>query len=466
MFIQISHISKSFGGQDVLKDASFTLSDGEKVGLLGKNGSGKSTILKLLAGEELQDGGTISIQPKSLNIGYLPQTISDTDLDTLSSGQKTKKALNEILKTDPDILLLDEPTNHLDWEGLFWLESVVRAFKGPVLIISHDRYFLDNTVNKIIELDEGKIKVYGGNYSDYKQRKNIEQEAYLRTYKKQQKDIKKIHKEIVAKRQKAETSNKNMSPKRDNDKFAAFFFANRTARKFGKNIQSLSQRLDRIETIEKPKVDGTLRALFKPSIKSGQMVVGLKNVSRSFESKKVLVEVSLIVQKNQRIALIGSNGSGKTTIIKLIMQELKPDLGEIELGNNVRIGYLSQEHKELLNDRSVLDELTSERIDRTEAYKLLHRFLLPTEKINQQVRLLSSGEKSKLLLAKIMTKGANFIILDEPTNHLDISSREAIEESLANYEGTLLVVSHDRYFLDRIGVDRILFINSGKVLEK
>lgn len=466
MFIQISHISKSFGGQDVLKDASFTISDGEKVGLLGKNGSGKSTILKLLAGEELQDVGTILIQPKSLNIGYLPQTISDTDLDTLSSGQKTKKTLNEILKTDPEILLLDEPTNHLDWEGLSWLEVVVRAFKGPVLIISHDRYFLDNTVNKIIELNEGKIKVYGGNYSDYKQRKNIEQEAYLRTYKKQQKDVKKIQKEIVAKRQKAEANNKNMSPKRDNDKFAAFFFANRTARKFGKNIQSLGQKLERIETIEKPKVDGTLRALFKPSVEPSQAVVGLKNVSKSFESKKVLVEASLIVQKNQRIALIGSNGSGKTTIIKLIMQELKPDLGEIELGNNVRIGYLSQEHKELLNDRSVLDELTNERIDRTEAYKLLHRFLLPTEKINQQVRLLSSGEKSKLLLAKIMTKGANFIILDEPTNHLDISSREAIEESLANYEGTLLVVSHDRYFLDRIGIDRMLFIDSGKVVEK
>ena len=467
MSIQLSHITKSFGGQDILSDVSFTVSDGEKVALLGKNGSGKSTILKIVAGEETQDRGTISFQPKGMNVGYLPQFISDNDFDALSSGQKTKKVLNEILRTKPDILLLDEPTNHLDWEGLVWLERVVKQFRGPVLLISHDRYFLDNTVDKVLELDDGTIKVYGGNYSAYKELKRVEQDASLRAYKQQQKDIRKIEKEIVAKREKEQKNNKNIKPKKDNDKFAAFFFGDRSAKKFGKDVQSLSKRLEHITVIEKPNVDGTLRALFKPRVESSQTVVFVEHVSHSFGKKKILDDISFLIQKNQRVAVIGNNGSGKTTMIKLLLGELTPDEGDIAFGNTVHIGYLSQEHRELsIDNRSVLDELVSEKVDKTEAYKLLHRFLISTEKIYQPVKFLSSGEKSKLLLAKIMTKGANFIILDEPTNHLDINSREAIEESLVNYEGTLLVVSHDRYFLDRIGIDRMFFLNDGKIIEK
>lgn len=452
VYIQISHLSKSYGGQEVLKNVSFTISDRERMGLLGKNGSGKSTVLKILAGEEFPDDGVISIQPKNMNIGYLSQTITDPTLNTLSSGQKTKRRLSELLNTNPDLLLLDEPTNHLDWEGLAWLEKTTQIFKGPILVISHDRYFLDNTVEKIFELEEGQIKTYGGNYSFYKQQKSIEQEAYLRTYEKQQRKINQLKREIVSKRQKALVNNQHRSPTRDNDKYAAFFFANRLSRKFGKNIQSLNHRLEKMKAIEKPKVDSVLKALFKPSIESSQTVLQFKSVSKSFENKKVLQDISLIIQKNERIALAGNNGSGKTTLIKLILGEIKPDSGEIKLGNNLKIGYLSQEHQELSGDQIVLDELVSDRVDKTESYKLLRRFLLPLERINQSVKLLSSGEKAKLLLAKIMTSGANFIILDEPTNHLDISSREAIEESLANYPGTLLVISHDRYFLERIGI--------------
>jgi len=459
MNIQISHLSKSFGGQEVLKDVSFAVSEGEKVALLGKNGSGKSTLFKILMGEEVPDLGHVAISPKTVQIGYVPQVIDDAD--PLSSGQKLKKRLREILSSKPDALLLDEPTNHLDWRGMEWLERVVQSFPGPVLIVSHDRYFLDKVVDKVLELDHGEIKVYGGSYSLYKKQKQTERESYLRSYEKQQKQMQKLQADLVEKRQTVQKSNTKAAPTRDKDKFAAYFFANRVGRKFGKQIQALESRLGNMDKIDKPEPNWELKALFKPKRESSQAVVQVKLVSY----KNVLNSVSLTIQRGQRVALIGDNGSGKTTLVKLILGQLNPDSREISLGNGVQIGYLSQEHQELESDRIVLDELTSEYIDKTESYKLLRRFLLPPEKINQPVRFLSSGEKAKLLLAKIMTSGANFIILDEPTNHLDIPSREAIEEALANYPGTLLVISHDRYFLDNIGVERFLLIDQGKITE-
>ncbi len=460
MNILISHLSKSFGGQEILKDISFTINEGEKVGLLGKNGSGKSTLFKILMGEEAPDDGHVSIQPKSAQIGYLPQVINGDN--PLSSGQKLKKQFRELLTARPDMLLLDEPTNHLDWQGLLWLEKSVKSFQGPVLLVSHDRCFLDRVVDKILELENGEIRVYGGNYSLYKQQKQIEQETHAQRYEKQKKEIEKLQKALVAKRQTVQKSETKAAPTKDKDKFAAFFFANRVGRKFGRQIQALESRLENMERIDKPEPNWELKALFKPKQESSQTVVQIKIVSY----KKILSSVSLVIQRGQRLALIGDNGSGKTTLIKLILGQLEADSGEIIIGNGVQIGYLSQEHQELASDKIVLEELASENIDKTESYKLLRRFLLPSEKINQSVRSLSSGEKAKLLLAKIMTCGANFIILDEPTNHLDIPSREAIEEALANYEGTLLVVSHDRYFLDRIDINRILNIDNGEIVEK
>ena len=412
--------------------------------MLGKNGSGKSTLFKILMGEETCDDGLVSVQPNTAQIGYLPQVISDNN--PLSSGQKLKKQFRELLIARPDLLLLDEPTNHLDWQGLQWLEKSVKSFRGLVLLVSHDRYFLDRVVDKILELENGEIKVYGGNYSLYKQQKQIE----------------KLQKALVAKRQTVQKSETKAAPKRDKDKFATFFFANRVGRKFGKQIQALESRLENRERIDKPEPNWELKALFKPRQEGSQTVVQFKSVSY----KNVLKDVSLIVQRSQRVALIGSNGSGKTTLIRLILNQLAPDVGEINIGNGIEVGYLSQEHQELMSDKTVLEELVSENVDRTESYKLLRRFLLPPEKITQPVKLLSSGEKAKLLLAKIMTSGANFIILDEPTNHLDIPSREAIEEAIANYDGTLLVVSHDRYFLDRIDINRILNVDNGEIVEK
>jgi macrolide transport system ATP-binding/permease protein len=450
MHIQVSKLSKSYGGQDVLKDISFAINSGEKVALLGKNGSGKSTLFKILMNEETPDTGYVTFNPKTVQIGYLPQVADDND--PLSSGQKLKKKFREILILKPDVLLLDEPTNHLDWQGMQWLEKEIMAFSGPVLIVSHDRYFLDRTVDKILELDQGEIKVYGGNYTLYKQQKQVELESHLRSYEKQQKQIQKLQADLTEKRSTVQKSGSDVPPTRDRDKFAASFFANRVGRKFGKQIQALENRIENIDKVDKPQPNWELKALFKPKQESSQTVVQIKSINY----KDILSDISLVIQKGQRLALIGDNGSGKTTLIKLILGQLVPDSGEITIGNGVQVGYLSQEHQELNSDRIVLDELASENIDKTESYKLLRRFLLPTEKINQPVKLLSSGEKAKLLLAKIMTSGANLIILDEPTNHLDIPSREAIEEALVNYPGTLLVVSHDRYFLDKIGIDKYI----------
>lgn len=455
MHIQVSKLSKSYGGQEVLKDVSFAINSGEKVSLLGKNGSGKSTLFKILMNEEIPDTGHVTFNPKNVQIGYLTQVADDND--PLSSGQKLKKKFREILISKPDVLLLDEPTNHLDWQGMQWLEKEVMAFSGPILIVSHDRYFLDKVVNKILELENGEIKVYGGNYSLYKQQKQIELESHLRNYEKQQKQIQKLQADLLEKRNTVQKSGSDAPPTRDKDKFAASFFANRVGRKFGKQIQALENRIESIDKIDKPQPNWELKALFKPKRESSQTVVQVKSVNY----KNIFRDISLIIQKGQRLALIGDNGSGKTTLIKLILGQIVPDNGEINIGNGVQIGYLSQEHQELNSDQIVLDELASENVDKTESYKLLRRFLLPTEKINQPVKLLSSGEKAKLLLAKIMTSGANFIILDEPTNHLDIQSREAIEEALAHYPGTLLVVSHDRYFLERIGTtDSVKLKNS------
>lgn len=460
MNIQISHLSKSYGSQEILKDVSFTVSEGEKVAILGKNGSGKSTLFKILTNEETSDSGHIILNPKSIHIGYLPQVLDD--VDSLSSGQKLKKRFRELLASKPNMLLLDEPTNHLDWSGMQWLERTIKSFPGPVLLVSHDRYFLDQTVDRIFELNKGEIKVYGGNYSLYKQQKQTELESHLRHYEKQQQQVRKLQIDLADKRNTAQKSNTKAAPTRDNDKFASFFFANRVGRKFGKQIQALESKLENMEKVDKPGPNWELKALFKPKQESSQTVAHLKAV----KYKDILNDVSLSIQKGQRIAVIGSNGSGKTTLVKLMLGQLMPDSGEISIGNGVITGYLSQEHQELNSEKSVLEELASENIDKTDSYKLLRRFLLPLEKINQPVNLLSSGEKAKLLLAKIMTSGANFIILDEPTNHLDIPSREAIEEALVNYSGTLLVISHDRYFLDGIGVERQLLVEKGVFIEK
>lgn len=439
--------------QEVLRDISLTMSDGEKYGLLGENGCGKSTFLKILMGEEFPDSGSVTISPKGLKIGYLPQVVDDDG--PLSSGQKTIVLLKEILEEEPDALLLDEPTNHLDFDGLRWLEKVVKYFNGLVLLISHDRYFLDKTVNRIIELEAGEVEIYGGNYSFYIQQKKIQFEANERKYLQQQKRLRKLE-------QRAETI-KNRTQQLEYATTGSDHYVRRKAAKAAVSALSMEKRIRKElaeTTIEKPKVSLEMKLLFAPKQEGGEVIMQLNDIG----FKKIISDLSLMIRKGQRIALVGDNGSGKTTLIKLMLGELMPDHGEIVQGKDIEVGYLSQEHRELDSDKIVSDELVGGTVDKTQIYWLLRKFLLPIEKINQPVRLLSSGEKARLLLAKIMTRGANFIILDEPTNHLDIPSREAIEDSLANYPGTLLVVSHDRYFLERVGITDYLKLEGGKLI--
>jgi len=498
MYIQASKVHKEYSDRDILAEVSFTISDGERVGLVGENGSGKSTLLKIIAGVTDADSGSVIINPKGISVGYIPQApdissdrsvkaillipeveeyqvlralekigiedLINRNIGSLSSGQRTKVYLARLLVADPDILLLDEPTNHLDVESLEWLENYLVNYPGIVLLVSHDRRFLDNTVSKILELESGDVKSYGGNYSFYRSQKELEDESYEREFEKQQQIIKKLEKEIIRKKEKIQSLEKSDRPTKDHDKFAATFFANRASRKLAGGAKSLESRLAQMDLVKKTEPDLHLKALFQPKIQSGYSVINVEGVSKSYGNNMILNDVTFSVHRGQKIALMGPNGSGKSTLIKIITGEMTPDTGKIEIGSNVRIGYLSQDHAELSSKKSVLEELTSQSgIDRTDAYRLLRKFLLPIDKIGQSVETLSSGEKSKLLLAEIMVSGANLIILDEPTNHLDIPSREAIEEAIANYEETLIVVSHDRYFVDRIGITDYIEVKDGQI---
>ncbi len=456
MHLQVSDLSRELGTREVVSHVSFTISAGEKVGLVGKNGCGKSTLFRIMAGLESPDGGSVTYSPKGLRVGYLPQVIESDD--PVSSGQKTRALLEELLADEPDFLLLDEPTNHLDWSGLEWLEDAVTRFTGGVVVVSHDRAFLDHTVGKILELENGAIKVYGGNYSFYHTQKETEKEASGRRYTEQQKRLGKLESRVQIV--------KNRTRQLEARTTGRDHYVRRKAAKAAKSAISLEKRIAREiagSRIPKPEPAWELKALFAPAKESSGTVVYARDVSETIDGRKLFQSVSLLIRRNDRVALIGDNGSGKTTIIKLLLGERLPETGVIERGSNVEIGYLSQEHDELNGTQSIMDELVNDRVDKTQAYKLLHRFLLPPEKIIQSVNSLSSGEKAKLLLAKIMASGANFIVLDEPTNHLDIPTREALEEAIASYAGTLLVVSHDRYFLERINLTRLYLFSDGRV---
>ncbi len=490
MKLQINSLFKEYQDHQVLNGVTFSVSDRDSIGLVGANGSGKTTILRLLAGLETQDSGQITKIPNSLTIGYIPQVadfpatkniteglaislglddnenykihiaLSELDIGdlalqsfgTLSSGQKTKVYLARLLIQKPDILLLDEPTNHLDIESLEWLERYLKNYQGAFVAVSHDRRFLDNSVTKILELDEGEVKIYGGNYSFYRQQKTIELEAQKRAYIAQEKKVERIENRVRVM--------KNKTQQLEIVTSGADHYMRRKAAKSASKAKStekmLIKQLDE-RGIEKPQEDFELSVLFRPKKESSKTVVFLDKISKDFEKHQVLSDYTLVINQGDRVALVGPNGSGKSTLINLILKKINPTEGKVELGNNVDIGYLPQEHSQLNSDLNPIEYLKSFiKIDQTSAYKLTKRFLFTQQDLKTPINKLSSGQKSKLALASIMASGANFIILDEPTNYLDISSREALEEALVSYPGTLLVVSHDRYFLDRISPTSII----------
>lgn len=520
MILSTVNINKSFGSVDILKNASIVVNEKEKVAIVGLNGAGKTTFMKILAGIDKADSGSITLQ-KNAKLSYLSQinnidselTIfeelttviqpildmetrlsklsedmkhaSGEDLEnlyevysnlshnfelldgyhikskingilnglgfskedfnksikTLSGGQKTRVFLAKILLEEPDIILLDEPTNHLDLFSIEWLENYLSNYKGAVIIVSHDRYFLNKIVSKVIDIENGEVNTYLGNYSDFSAKKESLRLARLKEYEKQQDEIK--HQEAVI--NKLRSFNREKSIKR---------------------AESREKLLDKIELIEKPvSLHSDMRLNFESTIVSGKDVLTVEKLSKSFDNKNLFKNLNFEIKRGEHIAIIGENGTGKTTILKIINGFLEADNGNINFGSNVFMAYYDQEHQVLHEDKSIFDEIsdTYPEMNNTRIRNLLAAFLFTGEEVFKKISSLSGGERARVSLAKLMLSKANLLILDEPTNHLDIVSKEILENAIKNFEGSVLYVSHDRYFINQT-VTRILNLKNGNLL--
>lgn len=506
MILSCNNIEKSFDGNTILSKCSFIANEHEKIAIVGINGAGKSTLLKIIMKELPADSGEIIIA-KDTSIGYLAQhqdvssensiyeellTVKKEILDmerrmrslelqmktftgeelenalktytnlthqfelqngyackseiigvlkglgfaeeefqksisTLSGGQKTRVSLGKLLLSKPDIILLDEPTNHLDIGSITWLETYLSNYNGTVIIVAHDRYFLDKVVSKVVEIDKSKVTVFSGNYTDYANKKAMLRDAELKQYINQQREIR--HQEEVI--TKLRSFNREKSIRR---------------------AESRQKMLDKIEVLDKPNgPDKTMRFCLEPKVLSGNDVLTIEGLSKAFGPKILFEKLDFQIKRGEKVAIIGNNGTGKTTILKIINHLIPPDSGEIFLGSKVNIGYYDQEHHVLDMDKTIFDEISDAypNLTNTEIRNVLAAFLFTGEDVFKLIRDLSGGERGRVSLAKLMLSNANFIILDEPTNHLDIQSKEILEDALNDYTGTVLYVSHDRYFINR-----------------
>lgn len=488
--LDLKNISKTFEDKTVLDSVSLSLNK-EVVALMGNNGAGKSTLFKIITGEIEPDSGSIQTDE---TIGYLPQQFDfgeftierflDTDkpeyeidiifaqlglsyLDKnketkdLSGGEKTKLYLAGLLLSEPKptFLLLDEPTNNLDLEGLLWLEEFIANFDGTVFLISHDRALLDEVVDRIIELDNGMITQYGGNYSFYKEQKSIAMQAYERMYNLQEKKIENIEEDINTIRSKTLQGERKFGSgdpyQRRKIRKAAQLGASRRAK--------LEKFLVSDDKLEKPNDRRNYPFHFSGDTYTDKFILGMKNVTKCYGGKFILDHVSFSLFGVQHLWLSGPNGSGKSTIIKLLMNQLTPDSGTVEIGSNVKIGYFSQEsdfHKE---SNTMIDELLSLGAMKTDIYKYAKFLHLDSDDVVKPLFTLSRGQRIKVEFIKLLMGDNHILLLDEPTNHLEIDTREQIEEALRYYEGAILVVSHDRYFLEKIGIDRQIEIRNTKL---
>ena len=505
MILSCNNISKSFGTDVIIKSCSFNIEDHEKAAIVGINGAGKSTLLKIITGIEPADTGLVTLA-KDKTLGYLSQqqnlnsdnTIYDEllsvkhyildmeaqlrrienqmksaddealetlmkkysdlnhefelnngyaykseitgvlkglgfaeedftlNVNTLSGGQKTRVALGRLLLSKPDIILLDEPTNHLDMESISWLENYLLNYSGAVLIVAHDRYFLDKIVSKIIELDNGNATVFSGNYTDYASKKAILRNMQLKEYLNQQREIK--HQEEVITKLKQFNREKSI-----------------------KRAKSREKILNKMEFVDKPEIlNDKMDIKLEPNVISGNDVLTVDNLTKGFDGTVLFDNICFQIKRGERVALIGSNGTGKTTILKLINGIIPADSGSIYLGAKVNIGYYDQEHHVLDPDKTIFDEIRDAYPDlnNTQIRNTLAAFLFTNEDVFKYIKDLSGGERGRVSLAKLMLSNANFLILDEPTNHLDITSKEILENALNSYTGTVLFVSHDRYFIN------------------
>lgn len=518
MILSCQNISKAFVENQVLKNVSFHIEDHEKAAIVGINGAGKTTLLRIIVGEMTPDDGQV-VLAKDKTLGYLAQNSTvDTShtiyeellsvkadllrleekirecennmkhadgdaledlmkqytslthafetgggylyrselvgvlkglgftedefskpVATLSGGQKTRVALGRLLLQNPDLIILDEPTNHLDMTSIAWLETYLLNYKGAVLIVSHDRYFLDRIAGKVIEIDQSKATTFMGNYSDYAVKKEQLRVAAWNAYMNQQRNIK--HQEEVI--EKLKSFNREKSIKR---------------------AESREKMLDKIEVIEKPsEVRTDMKLTLTPRILSGNDVLTVEHLSKSFDSHKLFTDVNFEIKRGEHVAIIGDNGSGKTTLLKILNGLIPADQGTFRLGSNVEIGYYDQEHHVLHSEKTLFEEISDDYpyLNNTQIRNVLAAFLFTGEDVFKRISDLSGGERGRVSLAKLVLSNANFLILDEPTNHLDIMSKEILEDALNGYEGTILYVSHDRYFINRTA-HRILDLTEGQ----
>ena len=506
MILSCNHIDKAFGVKQILKDVSFHVEEREKTAIVGINGAGKSTLLKIIMNQLSADSGEVTLS-RGATIGYLAQheavsgehtiyeellevkkeiiemeeKIRSLELDmkhqqgeeltatlelyhrlstefenqngyaykseligvlkglgfeesefdksvaTLSGGQKTRVALGKLLLSKPDIILLDEPTNHLDMNSIAWLETYLLNYQGAVMIVAHDRYFLNKVVTKVVELDNGHATVFLGNYSDYAAKKAMLRDAQLKAWMNQQQEIK--HQEQVIAKLKSFNREKSI-----------------------KRAESREKMLDKIDRLEKPtELNSEIHLQLHPRVESGEDVLKVEHLSKAFDSQQLFSDLNFSVKRGEKVAIIGNNGTGKTTILKIINSVIEADAGSFTLGSKVHIGYYDQEHHVLHMEKTLFEEIADDypTLTNTEIRNTLAAFLFTGDDVFKQIKDLSGGERGRVSLAKLMLSEANFLILDEPTNHLDIVSKEILEHALNQYTGTVLYVSHDRYFINQ-----------------
>ncbi|MDR3363862.1 MAG: ATP-binding cassette domain-containing protein [Clostridiales Family XIII bacterium] len=432
--ILANELQMAYGADEIFRGVSFSVQSGERIGIVGANGAGKSTLLKLIGGGLAPGGGSLSVQ-KDLKIGYLKQGQEGRPEDG-SGGERAKRALEEILAGLPDILLLDEPTNHLDFERLAWLESRIRHFKGTVLLVSHDRYFLDRVAQRVFDMGGGALTAYKGNYTAFREKKAALLLAAEKAYKRDAEEYRRQEDMIRGMKE-------------------------RGTEKLAKRAASREKRLAREQrpqaVLTHDSEGRRMHIRFAETRQSGNDVLIAEGLRKSFGGRPLFENVALDVKRGETVCMVGANGIGKTTLFRVLAGQLAPDAGYFERGAGVRVGYYDQHQENLNAGRSLLEEMREAfpATDDTDLRKLLGSFLFTGDKVFQQIGTLSGGEKARLSLLKLIRSGANTLLLDEPTNHLDIASMEVVERALAEFPGTLLIISHDRYLLETLP-DRIV----------
>lgn len=493
MLMECRNIKKSFGELNILKDVSFDVAYGSHIGLVGRNGAGKTTLVEILAGALKPDSGSIYKSHEKFSIGYMKQeadvVLNNTDelnrdflhttallglkkvthwederKNNLSGGEKTKLALSHIWSEKPDLIILDEPTNHMDSEGINYLINSIKNYNGAVIIISHDRYFLDQTAHKIIELRDGTAEEYNGNYSFYNEERKKRYEAAFNQYliqKKQEEKIESSIKELKSWSSKAH----NESRKKANENGGTKEYYRTKAKKMDNQIKSRIKRLEKMknEGIEKPAEDPSVFFSFKSGEKHGNRILEAKDISKSFEDRMLFQSSSFTVQYGERIGIIGPNGCGKTTLVRMLLGKEELSGGSIWLSPSAKVGYLSQDVLDLNPELTILEAVCeSSKFHKDTEINLLLNMGFTIGALSKRIIVLSLGERVKIKLACLILKGTNLLILDEPGNHLDIMSREQLEETLLNYNGTILLVSHDKYMLQKL-VSSLLVFGSGRI---